>query len=398
LLAWVPLGGRIAPANDAGEKKLEATVKPLLDHPALVVWEVPDEALWNVGYGRQGKLATERTKLRKLMRERERGGHDVSRVQALLAEEARLRARADFEAAEAREREIRRLLGADKQDPDIQMSTAPEAAEQMRQRLLRGCRLVNRLDGRPVWMNYAPRNTLDDLRRYAEAADIVGCDIYPVPVEHSQGHSDLVNRRLFSVGDYTERFHQAGGGRPVWMVLQGFGWRDIHKHPPDAPEEKGRRPSRAESRFMLYDAIVHGARGVLYWGCNYAQEPPDFWRDLRAVVREAADLGEVWAARDAAIHPEVSYGPTWGSVDRPPLALAKNHEDKTYILVVNEHYEGLAVRLSGLRGLDGARVSLVGNPSGCALKTDRIEQGALTHYMAGLSAAVVAVSDAKSGD
>ena len=96
-----------------------------------------------------------------------------------------------------------------------------------------------------------------DLQRYAEAADIVGCDIYPVPVKHSPGHSDLANRQLSCVGDYTERFRQAGGRRPVWMVLQGFGWRDIQQPAEDAPAEEGRRPTQSESRFMLYDAIVH---------------------------------------------------------------------------------------------------------------------------------------------
>jgi hypothetical protein len=47
LLAWIPLGERIAPSNDADAKRLEATVTPLLDHRALVAWEIPDEALWN---------------------------------------------------------------------------------------------------------------------------------------------------------------------------------------------------------------------------------------------------------------------------------------------------------------------------------------------------------------
>jgi hypothetical protein len=195
------------------------------------------------------------------------------------------------------------------------------------------------------------------------------------------------------VGDYTERFKQVGGKRPVWMVLQGFGWRDIHEYPADAPEGAGRRPSEAESRFMLYDAIAHGAHGVLYWGCNYAQEPPEFWEMLRGVVREAAALDQVWAARDAEVQPVVGYAPTMGSVDRPPVALAKQHDGKTYILVVNEHYAGLAVRLSGLTSLEGGRTSFTGNPGGCDLNADRVLNGMLTIQMPGESAAVVCVID-----
>jgi hypothetical protein len=146
---------------------------------------------------------------------------------------------------------------------------------------------------------------------------------------------------------------------------------------------------------MLYDAIVHRACGVLYWGCNYAQKPPDFWNDLCAEVREAADHGQMWAARDAREQPVVSYEPTWASVDRPPLALAKRLEDRIGILVVNEHSDGLAVRLAGLGHLDGAKASLVGDPGGCALAGDRVTTGSLVLHMSALSAAVIAVESRK---
>jgi len=392
LMAWIPLGERIAPANDAEQKALENLVRPLLDHPALAAWEIPDEVLWNEWFLRHGKIEAERAKLRDLAREREKSGADISRVRALMAEEAILWSRADFAGAETCDREIRKLLGAPAPDPTIQMSAVPQSAEQLRQRLLRGYGAIRRLDQRPVWMNFAPRNTIEDMRRYAEAADIVGCDIYPVPVTPPQDHSDLANRRLSCVGDYTERFRQVGGKRAVWMVLQGFGWRDLNKPPADAPKDTGRRPTRAETRFMLYDAIVHRARAVLYWGCNYAQEPPDLWRELCAVVREAADLGEIWAARDAEQQPTISFAPTWGSVDHPPVAMAKSHEGKTHVLIVNEHYNGLAVRLSGLVGADGSRASLVGDPGGCALAGDRVVQGSLVVHMPGQSVAIVAIA------
>ena len=238
LMAWVPLGGSvIAPSTEADERKLESLAKPLLDHPALAVWEVPDEALWNVWYRRLQRLAKEREKLRTMCSEQEKAGHDRERVRSLMGRESQLRATADWEAAEAVNRQIRELLSAPAQDADMQLSRAPRAAEELQTRMLRGYRALHQLDGRPIWMNYAPRNTMEDMRRYADAADIVGCDIYPVPVRYSSGHSDLANRQLSCVGDYTDRFQKVGGERPVWMVLQGFGWRDIHKQPDDAPQE-----------------------------------------------------------------------------------------------------------------------------------------------------------------
>jgi hypothetical protein len=271
------------------------------------------------------------------------------------------------------------------------MSRAAAAAEQLRGRLLRGYRALHRIDGRPVWMNFAPRNTTTDIARFAEAADIVGCDIYPVPARDSTRHSDLPNRQLSAVGDYTQRYLQLVGNRPAWMVLQGFGWRDIHEHQKSAPAEVGRRPTRRESRFMLYDAIVRGARGVLYWGINYAQDPPTFWHELKSVVHEAASLGDVWAARDAELQVKTTFEPTMASVARPPRTLVKKLRARYYFLVVNEHDDGLVVRLEGLDELDGAAASIVGDMADCLLPTPRVDHGTLAVQMPGYSVAIVLV-------
>lgn len=91
--------------------------------------------------------------------------------------------------------------------------------------------------GHQVWVNHAPRGTLskpDDfgyLRAFNAGADILSMDIYPVP--RGNGHSALTDQTLSSVGAYTdilyeqvaeERERQA---KPLWMVLQGFGWSDL---------------------------------------------------------------------------------------------------------------------------------------------------------------------------
>lgn len=400
LLAWAPLGGLLAPANVAAEKKLTDTVRALAGRRELVAWEIADEALWNVWYGRQGRLEEERAHLGKLLRERQKSGAKLDAVNRLRADEAAAIKRADYLTAEELDRQIRKLLGAPPQNADLQLSRAPEVAEQLRTRLLRGRQLIQERDGRPVWMNYAPRNTLDDLRRYAEAADIVGCDIYPVPVaEGASRHSDLVNRGLTSVGDYTERFRQAGAGRPVWMVLQGFGWRDLRPNPAAAPADAGRRPTLRETRFMLYDAIVRGARGVLYWGTRYAQDPPAFLADLDVVVAEAAAQSALWSARDAALQPTASYAPTMGSVDRPPRVLAKQDGPRLGLLVVNEHPSGLQVRIAGLAAADGAAAAIVGAADGCALGRDGlVQKGQLTVFMPGESALVLSLGKAAGAE
>ena len=85
MLAWIPLGGIVSPASEQDEQKLQSLARPLLDHAALAVWEVPDEALWNAWYGRQQRLASEDGKLRQLCEDQTKSGRNVSAAGAPLA-------------------------------------------------------------------------------------------------------------------------------------------------------------------------------------------------------------------------------------------------------------------------------------------------------------------------
>ena len=52
LNAWLNTGSLIDFSKDKNKRKEKLTelVTKLKDHPALAVWEVPDEALWGLGY------------------------------------------------------------------------------------------------------------------------------------------------------------------------------------------------------------------------------------------------------------------------------------------------------------------------------------------------------------
>jgi hypothetical protein len=80
-----------------------------------------------------------------------------------------------------------------------------------------------------------------------------------------------------------------------------------------------------------------------------------------------------------------------GSVDRPPRALAKQLGEKYYVLVVNEHDDGLAAQLGGLATLDGRPASIVGDPADCKLEPSRVKDGKLVVYMPGYSAVVLRI-------
>ncbi|HET9599870.1 MAG TPA: hypothetical protein VFP65_30120, partial [Anaeromyxobacteraceae bacterium] len=51
------------------------------------------------------------------------------------------------------------------------------------------------------------------------------------------------------------------------------------------------RPDLAESRYMAYAAIIHGARGLLWWGTHTVPDGDPIWLDVAALARELAALG-----------------------------------------------------------------------------------------------------------
>ena len=84
-----------------------------------------------------------------------------------------------------------------------------------------GLPIIKELDpDRPVVCIQAPRNTIEELRRYNATCDVSGADIYPVSVPMGI-HSHLPNKQCSVVGDYTKRMIEVvNGQKPIFMVLQ----------------------------------------------------------------------------------------------------------------------------------------------------------------------------------
>lgn len=162
--------------------------------------------------------------------------------------------------------------------------------------------LLRRLDpNHPLCLIEAPRGTVETLRPYNAGCDIVGADIYPIGYPPGT-HSLLPNKDISMVGDYTDRMMEVAGGRkPVWMVLQ-IAWSGVAK-----PGKTLRFPTFPEERFMTYEAIIRGARGLLFFGGSLLQTmtPEDralgwnwrFWRRvLRPVVEEIGEHSPLYPA------------------------------------------------------------------------------------------------------
>jgi hypothetical protein len=166
--------------------------------------------------------------------------------------------------------------------------------------LIRAHRELKALDPQhPVVINQAPLGTVASLRPYRPAFDITGADIYPVSYPPGV-HSDRPNKDISVVGDITRKMVTAGGGKPVWMTLQ-IAWSGViqnKNHPGHVP----RFPTLHDERFMAYQAIVAGARGLAFFGGH-----------LTPVMRPRdARLGWNWFFWETVLHPlliELSSAP-----------------------------------------------------------------------------------------
>ena len=111
---------------------------------------------------------------------------------------------------------------------------------------------------------------------YAAACDIHGIDIYPVskpPGLHAGGPP--INTDISVVGDMTRLVARASPGKPVWTTLQ-IAWSGV------VPPHPIVFPTLPQARFMAYDAVVAGARGLFFFGGQ-----------IRAVMN-AADRQRGW--------------------------------------------------------------------------------------------------------
>jgi len=293
MAGWLSLGVQQG-ATDALRKQIELVA----DHPALAVWEGPDEIVWTfTAYSHLAKIA----------------GYTRDDWEAQIPKA--------IEYSERRGREIIPNLRA-------------------------GIELVRELDphNRPFWINEAADSDVKLVRQYIDSVDITGCDYYAV---RSTGTD------LQSIGRLVGRWQAIGRGRPVWMVLQAFSWHTAK------PERTRLYPSFGQSRFMAYDAIAHGARGILYWGSSQIDDP-QFRESLYALCSELSALEPFLIGRD---HPDVDVTVIDDLFDPPGLGvrsrLFRDGSDYLVVLVNEDEHRHLGVDVTGLHSLNGRQLELL---------------------------------------
>ena len=355
MYAWIPLGHSLALSEGDAEKEaqLRQGIEQYKNHPALIAWEGPDEALWLQWYNAfQWNIFEQPMQLLALIQEAssKQEAAVAADWKAKHAKAADLVARGLWAEGQALYDELWHAFGRENPSPEKSLTVCIARARELGEELSRGWRVVRSVDPENVfWQNHAPRNTIPALQWYNREVDAAGCDIYPMPFNRGVMHSDLPDRSLSCIGEYTERMQAGAPGKAVWMVLQGFGWKDLNDPFNPKDEVGGRRPTYEESRFMAYDAIVHGAKAVLYWGVHVLKPDDQLWTDLLKVSRELRALEPGIVGTPPASPPISVSDDTYASIgsEGPVLMLRKTGDDWV-LIAVNESYVGIGFNVSQL--------------------------------------------------
>lgn len=212
-----------------------------------------------------------------------------------------------------------------------------------------------------VWINEGAHSAPMYVRQYLNAIDITGCDYYPINGQRgAPGKVRPPNRRIGQIGYITEQWKEIGMGKPVYMVLQAFSWPELG--------EKGSTsayPSFDESRYMAYDVITHGGRGIFYFG-GWTISSNDFRQSLYSLT------SELDALQPFLTSPEQEQISAWVMRDfkQPPSTYqqeiawsARQYGREWMIALVNDTDTTLqSVAVKGLMHLNGVKfVELYGD-------------------------------------
>ena len=143
-----------------------------------------------------------------------------------------------------------------------------------------------------------------------------------------------MNTSISQVGPYVDKMRQvAGPARGVWMVLQGFAWEMLREKQRDP--KMIRYPTLTETKFMAYQAIVHGATGLLWWGLYRTPRESGLWESIAATARELKRFTAELAARPVHMDVKIEYRDTGHSLDRGIEWIGKPSGNSAILIAVN---------------------------------------------------------------
>ncbi len=292
--------------------------------------------------------------------------------------------RADFTKSSDSERQLRRavldlrdhpafLCYENLNEPTLRHKTDCFKAEP--EDLARGTTALRELDlNHPIWLAHCCSNTVGTLRRFNPCADILGCNPYPVYVPGMRSHIgvrsdgkmlDCPDQSIHSVGKYTEKMMEVADGKlAVWMLIQAHA-NEHWFNPAHTPELAGQEideskilyPTYEQMRFMVFDAIVHGATGIALSMWKTPTEG-DIWLNIKRLV------GELRTIHDALCAPPVTdpicmrYADLGFTVWDGVRFLVRRLGKDLYIFAVNTQFDPAEVTVR-MRSLDSATYATV---------------------------------------
>jgi hypothetical protein len=298
MLGWVNVPMVLADDDDGAA--LGERIDSLKNHPALAIWEAPDEVIWNAWW--------------------------------------------------------------DTKIPRRIWQESPETIAEKKQKmdgvvrgLARGTAIVREHDpSRKLWLNEAALSPLDIVARCAAYIDVIGFDIYPIGV-----FEDNFAQPSQIMGLDIDRFRAAAPGKEFWMVEQAFSYPDLGEGFGYLP---GGFPTLNQTRFHAWQAVLHGTTGLLWYGLGTAKRPAPFFDDLMKVISEVnsvmefMDAGPIPGVTGAAHH-------SWRPSIMGCSCVAKRSEGKTFVMMINEDAHAVDMFVSGLDSIDYSSLVPIYEPS-----------------------------------
>ena len=198
--------------------------------------------------------------------------------------------------------------------------------------------------GRLSLVIQAPRGSPYDLQPYTAVADVHSVDVYPVAY-------GIADPDLHAVGAWTRALRSITPSRAVFTTLQ------ICFSGSDDPSGSGAYvlPTREQQRYMIYDAILNGARGLVFFGggsavCLGARDAAlgwnwTFWSTVLApLIREIGPRSKLYPALLNA-----GTGPRVRAADPTTQVASRRVGRRTIWVIAARSGRGAAkVKISGL--------------------------------------------------
>lgn len=190
-------------------------------------------------------------------------------------------------------------------------------------------RWVKQEDSKHPVLPLTNHRTAEKIRPFVSTGDIVFIDDYPVP-----------DNPVTQVANTMDEVVKATRGKhPAWFAVQTEGNYVYHtgvrehgeKLPPSEISGRHRLATPREMRAMSYLALIHGAKGLVYYyyaDIKLAFDSEMRWSVVKSMAQEIRDLSPVLLASDVdkdkikGNNPAVHF-------------MAKQNDGKTYIIAVN---------------------------------------------------------------